>query len=245
MNPFNVESIDSLTLSPIVQRSLNRDAFTIHDWRVSQLGGGAGNPVSVGLYRFEGTGQDRGEHLTWSVILKVIQSPANAGLENMGEKDDPTHWNYWKREPSIYRSGILENLPGDICAPRYFGVAEMPGDIIYLWLEDVTDSHQGTWSLDRYALAARHLGQLNGSYLGERSLPSFPFFSSTCIYLPLDKLVSISMNKTAGNLLAVSIELINEERLECLFDIDLEKEVDSLVTQTRSRISDRHTLVLN
>ena len=176
MNASTLHSIDVSVLTPIARQSVHRDTFSIQGWQVSQLGGGVGNPVSLGLYRFEGTGQDQDEYIPWSVVLKIIQSPANAGWVNLGEGDDQTHWNYWKREPLVYQSGWLDTLPGDITAPRCFGIAEMPGNIIWLWLEDITDSYERAWPLDRYALAARHLGQLNGIYLYERSLPSFPWW---------------------------------------------------------------------
>ena len=170
-----LELIDAYTLTPIVRQSVRCDNFKIQDWRVSQLGGGAGNPVSVGLYRFEGMGQDQNERISWSIILKIIQSPENVGRVNLGEGDDQSHWNYWKREPLIYQSGLLETLPAGMVAPRCFGVVELPGNFAWLWLEDVVDSYKGTWSLDRYALTARHLGQLNGMYGSERPLPSFPW----------------------------------------------------------------------
>jgi phosphotransferase family enzyme len=172
-----IQSIDVSTLTPIVRQLVHRNTFSIQDWHVSQLGGGVGNPVSLGLYRFEGIAQDQDERIAWSVILKIIQSPANEGRENLGEGDDQTHWNYWKREPLVYRSGLLETLPGGLTAPRCFGVVEILGNLIWLWLEDVADSFGGAWSLDRYALGARHLGQLNGIFLSERSLPSFPWLS--------------------------------------------------------------------
>jgi hypothetical protein len=144
-------------LSPIVRQALRRDALQLQNWQMTQFAGGFGNPVSLGLYRFEGTGQDRDDLVPWSVILKLIQSPANVGWVDMGEGDDPTHWNYWKRETLVYQSDLLEDLPEGMVAPRCFGVVELPGDIAGLWLEDVADSCGGVWSLDRYALTARHL----------------------------------------------------------------------------------------
>lgn len=177
-NPYfsHIRSLDLSVLTPIVRKAVHRDTLDIQDWSVSQLGGGVGNPVSIGLFRFEGIGRDQDERIPWSVILKVIQSPANAGMQNFGEGDDQAHWNYWKRESLIYRSGWLETIPG-LAAPRCFGTVALPGNIIWLWLEDVRDTQEGVWSLDRYALAARHLGQFNGIYLSERPLPSFPWFS--------------------------------------------------------------------
>ena len=177
MNTSSVEAIDSSILTPIVRKSLDSDSFRVQEWHVSHPGAGVGNPVSLGIYRFEGSGQDQNERVSWSVILKVIQSPANLGQENLGEGADQTHWNFWQREPLIYGSGLLESLPGGLTAPRCFGIVELPGNIVWLWLEDIIGSNAAVWSLDRFALAARHLGQFNGSYLSERSLPSFPWLS--------------------------------------------------------------------
>lgn len=175
--PAALQSIDESTLTPIVRQVLRRDGVHLLDWQVSQLGGGAGNPVSMGLYRFAGSGLDRDERVLWSVILKIIQSPANVGWKNMGEGDDPTHWNYWKRELLVYSSDLLATLPAGVAAPRCYHSAELPGDIAWLWLEDIGDASEGVWSLDRYALAARHLGRLNGVYLSSRPLPDFPWLS--------------------------------------------------------------------
>jgi hypothetical protein len=44
-----------------------------------------------------------------------------------------------------------------------------------MWLEEVADVSGPGWDCDRYALAARHLGQFNGSYLLGRPLPDYPF----------------------------------------------------------------------
>ncbi len=55
----------------------------------------------------------------------------------MGEGEDQTHWNYWKRETLVYQSDLLETLPEGMVAPRCFGWVELPGNIAGLWLEDV------------------------------------------------------------------------------------------------------------
>lgn len=172
-----LQSITSSQLTAIARQSLQRDSFQIQDWHISQLGGGMGNPVSVGLYRFAGVGQDHQGPANWSVILKIVQSPANVGWVDMGDGDDQTHWNYWRRELLLYQSGLLETLPEGMAAPRCHGVAELPGNFALLWLEDVSDSYGNAWPLERYALTARHLGRLNGMYLSEYTAPAFPWFS--------------------------------------------------------------------
>jgi hypothetical protein len=177
MNPSVLQTVDLCKLTPIIRQASGWESLQIQDWHVTQLGGGAGNPVSLGLYRIEGAGQAGDEQVPWSVILKIIQSPANIGWQNMGEGEDQSHWNYWKRELLVYQSGLFGLLPEGMVAPRCFGVEELPGDMAWLWLEDIRDSLAGAWSLERYALAARHLGRMNGMLVSDSSLPDFPWLS--------------------------------------------------------------------
>jgi hypothetical protein len=170
-----IQSIDVATLTGVVRRALGREVSLPAGWQVTRLGGGVGNPVSAGLYRYSGVAQDGDALLSWSVVLKILQSPANVGWKDMGEGEDQSHWNYWKREPLVYRSGLLERLPDGLAAPRFFGGGELPGDVAWLWLEEVQDSYGGAWPLERYTLTARHLGRLNGAYVSERPLPVFPW----------------------------------------------------------------------
>jgi len=169
--------IDNNRLTPVVRQVVHRETLQLQDWRVTQLGGNAGNPVSLGLYRFEGNGMDGDEPVAWSVILKILQSPANVGWQNMGEGEDQTHWNYWKRELYVYQSGLLEVLPEGMAAPRCYGVEELPGNMALMWLEDIRDSMDSAWPLERYALAARHLGRLNGMFTSDHSIPAIPWLS--------------------------------------------------------------------
>lgn len=169
--------VDSNRLTPVIRQVVRRETLHLQDWRVTQLGGNAGNPVSLGLYRYEGIGQEEGKTVTWSIILKVLQSPANVGWQNMGEGEDQTHWNYWKRELYVYQSGLLEMLPEGMAAPRCYGVEELPGNVALMWLEDIQDSLGGVWQLDHYALAARQLGRLNGLFSSDHSIPAIPWLS--------------------------------------------------------------------
>ena len=45
-----------------------------------------------------------------------------------------------------------------------------------MWLAEVTDEI-GEWPLERYGLAARHLGQFNGAYLVGKQIPNQPWVS--------------------------------------------------------------------
>jgi hypothetical protein len=170
-----LSSIDASTLRPIVRQALQRDDLEVSDWQVRAVGGGMGNPVSLGIYRIEGNAAAGADCAPWSVILKLLQSPANAGWVNMGEGDDQTHWNYWKRELLVFRSGFLDALPPGLAAPRCYATGEFPGDVAALWLEDLGPLVGAPAALDQYALTARHLGRFNGAYASPASHPTVPW----------------------------------------------------------------------
>jgi hypothetical protein len=166
-----LKAIDQTTLTPIVRRALRSETVEVTDWKYRPAHGGAGDR-GMGLssvYRFAGSGRDHGETVLWSLILKALRPPIS--------KDDPSNWNRLKREADIYRSGYLEDLPGSLRAPRCYSIVERPGGELWLWLEEVTDEISPKWPLARYGLAARHLGQFNGSYLVGRPLPSQTWLS--------------------------------------------------------------------
>ena len=77
-----------------------------------------------------------------------------------------------------YQSELLDDLPGGMAAPRCLGAEELAGGIVRLRLEDDPPANEAPWSLDRYALAARHLGQFSGVCLVERSLPDASWLST-------------------------------------------------------------------
>jgi hypothetical protein len=163
-----LSAIDRATLTPLVRIALNRETVEVMAWDYEQLHGGAGSGNAI--YRFTGQGRDRGQEMSWSLILKTAYPE--------GDNTQLSAWNYYKREADAYQSGWLQNLPGGLAAPRCFGVAEHPDGACWIWLEDVADDIGSHWPLEHYGVVARHAGQLNGAYLVERSLPSWPWLSS-------------------------------------------------------------------
>jgi hypothetical protein len=163
-----LHTLERSAITPLVRRAMHSPTLEVSDWSVYPIHSGDGE--GLGVYRFVGTGEDRGRPVGWSLILKTFGAPPEGGEE--------ADWNYWKREAMAYRSGLLDDLPGGIAAPRCLAVDESAEGIVRLWLEDVAPANDEPWALDRYALAARHLGRFNGAYLVERSLPDAPWLST-------------------------------------------------------------------
>jgi hypothetical protein len=72
----------------------------------------------------------------------------------------------------------LDDLPGGLAAPHCYGIIEHPDGTCWIWLENVRDEIGAHWPLEHFGVVARHAGQLNGAYLVERSVPSWPWLSS-------------------------------------------------------------------
>ena len=133
------------------------------DWCVRTMTNGAdgAHVGGSGVFCVSGTAHVAGRQRPWSAVLKALGGANAAGKEFT---DDPAAWNYWKREILAFESGLLADLSGDLVAPRCYGITGRPHDEWHLWLEQIEETVP-QWSLERHGLAARHLGQFNGSSL--------------------------------------------------------------------------------
>ncbi|MGH2585770.1 MAG: aminoglycoside phosphotransferase, partial [Dehalococcoidia bacterium] len=99
-----------------------------------------------------------------------------------------------------YQHGLLADLPPGISAPRCLAITEQLGERVWLWLEDLTETEKqaeaGAWPLDRYRLAARHLGAFNGAYAAGRLLPAVPWLSPE----PLQSWVTVVVTRIMEHL---------------------------------------------
>jgi hypothetical protein len=162
-------------------------------WTYTRLRSSLG-PATGGLFRVHGTAhvsdagtaEDSGVvhgGLDWSAVLKVLRPPADPRRVSAARK--PGHGSYWRREALAYGSGILRDLPGGLVAPRCLAVwpqppverdraagsTAQPNEEVWLWLEEVVDRYGGWWPVERTLLAARHLAEFGGAYLGKRPVP--------------------------------------------------------------------------
>jgi hypothetical protein len=162
-----LQTIDGAMLTSLVRRAMRSETLEVVGWHYAAIDGGGGHATG-GVYRFAGSGRDRGEIVPWSLVLKVTRSAGD---------DDPASWDHGKRELYANTSGLLEGLPGDLVAPRCFGAVEQPDGTDWLWLEEIKDTTGPRWPLAQYALAAHHLGGFNGAYVA-RPLPTDPWLSN-------------------------------------------------------------------
>jgi hypothetical protein len=158
--------IDAATLAPLLHSLLGPNARIDGPWRGVPLHGGFGGQ---GLYRFHGHARVRDVVEPWSVVLKVCPTGSEHG--------DPSAWDAPRREVSAYGSGFLARLPGPLVAPRCLGLTEHSDGAAWLWLENIIDERPGSWDIDRFGLAARHLGSFNGVFLAADPLPDNTWFS--------------------------------------------------------------------
>ena len=130
---YDLSTINSVTLTSVLQRALNSENVEIIDWNISRVQGGAGDVGGVisSVHRFTGKAHDQGQEKNWSLILKVAGTTAPS--------DDPSDPRYWKREVLAYQSGRLSDLTGGLAAPRFFGSIEFSEKVVGLWLEDMID----------------------------------------------------------------------------------------------------------
>jgi hypothetical protein len=153
--------IDPAHLSSLVQVAFHNPRLQISDWQIQRLYGGY--QFSNRLYRLQGHAVDASSSQKWSLVLKIIRPDAGS--------DDPGCYNYWKHEVLVYESGLLNDLNGPLLAPRCYDICDQPDGSLWLYLEDVRQEGDPSWSLEKYVLIARCLGEFNGAYLAGRPPP--------------------------------------------------------------------------
>ncbi|MCI0551675.1 MAG: aminoglycoside phosphotransferase family protein, partial [Anaerolineae bacterium] len=164
-----IKDINSVMLTEPVRQALGSASAEVRQWEHQAISYINTEESNLGLHRFSGTALDQGEDRPWSIVLKAVHAPIN--------ETDPTHWNYHRREILAYEEGLLNELLGGISAPRCLGVNKYPDGVCWLWLEDVQSPTSSLWSLTKYEMAARHLGQFNGAYLTGHALPKQSWLS--------------------------------------------------------------------
>jgi hypothetical protein len=72
-----LHTLDRSAITPLVRRAMYGSTVEVSDWSVHPIHSGDGE--GLGVYRFVGTGEDRGQPRRWSLILKAFGAPAEGG----------------------------------------------------------------------------------------------------------------------------------------------------------------------
>jgi hypothetical protein len=158
--------INQAQLLSVVRMATARPHLHMDTWQTTTLS----VQGQRSIYRFAGTGYEGGLAQTWSLVLKVIRAPVHADMVDWNSRN----WVYWEREYLLYQAGIPQTLSGPLRAPRCYGTLQPTPDQRWIWLEDLSDCYERDWPIERYGLAARHLGAFNGAYLMSKPLPNLP-----------------------------------------------------------------------
>ncbi len=162
--------LDAAVLTPVVRSALARADLAVTTWDCQVVKAEA-RPEGRLVCRVSGRARAAGrDDLPWSVFLKV----PNATHTHR----DPLHREPFQREVLLYESGLLDDLPGGIVAPRLLGVTRRANHEPWVWLQDVTGLPALQWPVARFARLARQFGRMQGAFLAGRPLPDLPWLKT-------------------------------------------------------------------
>ncbi len=163
-------SLDAPTLTAVVRSALGRTDVAVTTWDCHVVKAET-RPDGRLVCRICGRARTDGrDDLPWSVFLKV---PNATGTHRDGWHREP-----FQREVLLYESGLLDDLPGGIVAPRLLGLTRRTDDEPWMWLQDVTGVPGLEWPVKRFALLARQFGRMQGAFLAGRQRPDLPWLES-------------------------------------------------------------------
>jgi len=129
-----------------------------------------GNAATGGIWLVEGS--------SGSAVLKIAKPPTDppSGNPAWPTSDDPGHWNYWRREPLAYESGIAGcYVDAGISSPRLVDSSDMSDGSVAFWLSVSTGTPGTSWAPAAFGEFARRLGAAQASFVGR--VPSQPWLS--------------------------------------------------------------------
>jgi hypothetical protein len=104
-----------------------------------------------------------------SAVLKIAKPPSDPPSGNAAwpTSDDPRHWNYWRREPLAYTSGVASAyLEAGISAPSLLDHSDMSDGSVALWLDVATGTPGTSWEPVDFHSFAHQLGVAQAAFVG-------------------------------------------------------------------------------
>ncbi|WP_203924229.1 aminoglycoside phosphotransferase family protein [Rugosimonospora africana] len=137
-----------------------------------------GNAATGGIWRVRGPGG--------TAILKVAQPPSGTAGSSWPTSDEPTHYNYWRREVLAYTTGLAGRVYADagIAVPEPLATGTRPGGAVELWLADVPGVPGTSWPVPRLGAFAHELGAAQARWAGR--VPDLPWLSRRWLAQYLD-----------------------------------------------------------
>ena len=159
--PQNLEDISLVCLPPAIGDAV-LDAEPLRH--------GQANAATGGIWRVRGP--------DGTAIVKVARHPPQTDAPKaFPTSNEPTHWNYWRRESLAYETGLAATAyaGAGITAPALLAAATRPDGGVELWLADVGGTGGFDWPVPRLARFAYELGAAQARWAD--CVPDFPWLS--------------------------------------------------------------------
>ena len=149
-----IAEIDSALAVRVAQVVLGDPSITVVSCELTHLPATGGGTFQTAVYRLAGIARSSCGAVPYSCIAKIVKHVPG---------QDSTSYHYVQRERAAYQADeFLDQLPGNLRAPRCLAVVETPLSSI-LVLEDVGSDDVCGRSTEFYSQMARHLGVFNST----------------------------------------------------------------------------------